>query len=314
MRQKIFNHFYSVVIEKGVTEEQTTARIWREVASSITKGIKFTVEMPEDHDNGMVPILDVQARLTREDLGLDPDGEMVYQDKVEHMFYKKPTANWLLVQEMGALPSRAKFSTLSAEVTRRLRNSSKEIGDQEKASILTNFAKAMQSSGYGDIARAEAIWSGIKGHRNTTARREAGDIPESDQAWETRGRRQIRKMQEKSNWFQKKSKNQGGEVETGTSWRHNNNKRDRGPPTTTLYVPATPDGEMARRLQEADLKFSDLHQQGWIKIIERGGTKLKDMVTNKYPWAEVSCRREDCCSVDPACTSPQRSPAPTSPK
>ena len=80
-------------MEKGVTEEQTTARIWREVASSKTKGIKFTVEMPEDHDNGMVPILDVQARLTREDLGVDPDGEMIYQDKVEHKFYKKPTAN-----------------------------------------------------------------------------------------------------------------------------------------------------------------------------------------------------------------------------
>ena len=86
-------------------------------------------------------------------------------------------------------------------------------------------------------------------------------------------------MQEKSNWFQKKSKNQGGDVETGTSWRHNNNKRDKGPPTTTLYVPATPDGEMAKRLQEADLRFSDLHQQGWVKIIERGGTKLKDIVS-----------------------------------
>ena len=82
----------------GVTLEETTARIWREVASSIIKGIMFTIEMPEDHENGMVPVLDVQARLIREKLGVDPDDEMIYQDRVEFKFYKKPTANWLLLE------------------------------------------------------------------------------------------------------------------------------------------------------------------------------------------------------------------------
>ena len=58
---------------------------------------------------------------------------------------------------MGALPARAKFSTLAAEVARRLRNVSDEIEDTEKASILTKFCKAMQSSGYDTVARAEAV-------------------------------------------------------------------------------------------------------------------------------------------------------------
>ena len=101
-------------------------------------------------------------------------------------------------------------------------------------------------------------------------------------------------MREKSSWFQKEIKMTEREAgNTGTSWRHKDS-RDRGPPIITLYVPATPGGVLAKRLQEADLKFADLHQQGWTKIIERGGTKLKDMVTNKYPWAEVCCQREDC--------------------
>ena len=101
---------------QGVTEEQTTATIWREVASSIIPGIKFTIDCPTDYKNGMVPILDFQAKLIRENLGLDPEGDTMYQDRVEYQFFKKPTANWLLVQEMGALPNRAKFSTLAAEV------------------------------------------------------------------------------------------------------------------------------------------------------------------------------------------------------
>ena len=103
-------------------------------------------------------------------------------------------------------------------------------------------------------------------------------------------------MREKSNWFQKERKNEIAGKEAGNagiSWRHKDN-RDRGPPTTTLYVPATPGGVLAMRLQEVDLKFADIYQQGWTKVIERGGKKLKDLVTNKYPWAEVSCQRKDC--------------------
>ena len=69
---------------------------------------------------------------------------------------------------------------------------------------------------------------------------------------------------------------------------------DRGPPTISLYIPATPEGELAKRLQEAEDKFSQLYTQGWTEVIERGGTKLKDLVTNKYPWAAVSCDRDNC--------------------
>ena len=58
------------------------------------------------------------------------------------------------------------------------------------------------------VERAEAVWAGLKGHRNTVSRREAGDVPESDRAWETRGRRQVRKMKEKGSWFQKVKQNQ----------------------------------------------------------------------------------------------------------
>ena len=63
-------------------------------------GIKFTIELSEEQENGMVPILDVQARMTRERLGEDTDGDTLYQDRLEYKFYKTPTANWLLVQEM----------------------------------------------------------------------------------------------------------------------------------------------------------------------------------------------------------------------
>ena len=150
------------------------------IVLKILTGIKFTIELPGEQENRMVPILDVQARMIGENLGKDTDGESLYQDRIEYMFYKKPTANWLLVQEMGALPSRAKYSTLAAEVMRRLRNTCDQIPEQETAGILTRFCKAMESSVYGPLARAEAVWAGLKGHRNIQKKRKAGEIPETD--------------------------------------------------------------------------------------------------------------------------------------
>ena len=63
----------------------------------------------------------------------------------------------------------------------------------------------------------------------------------------------------------------------------NTNTGDREPPISTLYVPATPQGKLDRRLQGAENRYSELYKTGWVKIIERGGNKLKDIVGNKYP-------------------------------
>ena len=90
-------------------------------------------------------------------------------------------------------------------------------------------------------------------------------------------------MKEKATWFQKtrnETDKPDGVKDSSSSWRHKGGKEpqeekkiDRGPPVTTLYVPATPKGELARRLQEADHRYSDLYQVGWTKMLERGGTK-----------------------------------------
>ena len=127
------------------------------MASSLIPRIEFTVDTPEDNTSGMVPILDFQAKLLRDTLGLDLDSDTIYQDRMKTQSYKKPTSNWLIVQEMGTLPNRAKHSTLAAEVKRPLRNTSQDTDDQVKSAILSTFSKAMQSSGYTVLASTVAI-------------------------------------------------------------------------------------------------------------------------------------------------------------
>ena len=43
-------------------------------------------------------------------------------------------------------------------------------------------------------------------------------------------------------------------------------------------------------------------------MVERGGDKLKDLVGNKYPWAEVPCKRPDCLICRSTWSQPESVP------
>ena len=68
-----------------------------------------------------------------------------------------------------------------------------------------------------------------------------------------------------------------------------------------MFLPHTPGGVLARQLQEKEDQFAKLHQIGRVKMVERGGRKLKDVLTVKDPWTSGPCGRGDClvCVGDP---------------
>ena len=63
---------------------------------------------------------------------------------------------------------------------------------------------------------------------------------------------------------------------------------------SVMFVPHTPGGELARQLQKVEDSFSSMHNIGRVKIVERGGRRLKDILGKKDPWAPASCLRSDC--------------------
>ena len=67
---------------------------------------------------------------------------------------------------------------------------------------------------------------------------------------------------------------------------------------SVLFVPFTPHGELARRLTEAEKEMEK--QTGIrVKIVEKAGTKLIDMLHKADPWQGKDCGRELCllCST-----------------
>ena len=61
-----------------------------------------------------------------------------------------------------------------------------------------------------------------------------------------------------------------------------------------LFVPATPDGELARNIQEADDKLREGTGQRRVKVVERGGESLREKLCRNNPWGNVKCERELC--------------------
>ena len=63
-----------------------------------------------------------------------------------------------------------------------------------------------------------------------------------------------------------------------------------------LFVPHTPNGELAKRMRKAEAQN---HQGRRIrfKIVEKGGVTLESLLRRSNPWSEENCGRDDCFSL-----------------
>ena len=74
-----------------------------------------------------------------------------------------------------------------------------------------------------------------------------------------------------------------------------------------LFVDQTKGGKLAKELREIIKRLEGIIGFG-IKVVERTGSKLKNILSNTNPWAGSTCGREECvtCSQDseekPPCT------------
>ena len=77
------------------------------------------------------------------------------------------------------------------------------------------------------------------------------------------------------------------------------------PPQAVLFVQFTENGELASRIREVIQKLKP-----WtginLKVIERVGEKLEDIIHKSNPWENSDCKREDCftCLSSSKCDEP----------
>lgn len=124
----------------NLTPEEHTFCVFKSVADDISDMMKWTVDIPDKHDDKCLPILELKAFLYK-----NIEDDRTY---VRHKFYKKEVSRKMTITERSALSTGVKRSILVSEGLRRLLNTSPALIEEYKPQLMDDFNKMMMRSGH----------------------------------------------------------------------------------------------------------------------------------------------------------------------
>ena len=243
-----------------VPADERTARIVQDIANTVCQYTTMEVDYPSNHDDKWLPILDNRVRI---------EG-----GKIDWTFYKKPVDSKLFILNRSALSSKVKRATLAQEALRRLRNVRPDKLVERKGELLTEMAEGMKRSGYPEDYRKEVLEASIVGYKKQVTASEAGEKPLYRPRWWRKQERAKSKMLKKGSWYR--------------------------PSDTVLFVPSTPQEELANKVKEIVGEESK-RLNFKVKVVERGGMTMKQHLVRTDMGRTVPCAMGDCpiCLTNP---------------
>ena len=82
-----------------------------------------------------------------------------------------------------------------------------------------------------------------------------------------------------------------GRSKKGTNTTNTDNSKNKI--KAVMFIPYTKHSELAHRMRDSEMKMESMTFYK-LKIVERGGTKLVDMLHKANPWAGEDCERSGC--------------------
>ena len=195
------------------------------------------------------------------------------QFKVMHEFYEKPTKNQRVILASSALSWSQKRSVHTQEILRRMKNTSHELGVETQKKYISEYLLKMKRSGYGKNFRSQVLLSAKSAYQKICEKSKS----EESYLYRSRSEMIAAKSQKNSlsnNWWQKNS-------ESGKVY------------TDILFVPPTPNGTLAKMLRKREAELNSKSKMS-IKIVEKGGTKIKQILVKSDPFPKSKCEVKDC--------------------
>jgi hypothetical protein len=263
--------------------------------NSVNRNLRFTTECPEEFDRNRLPTLDFMLWMV--------DG-ILY-----HSYFEKTMKSQYTIMQRTAMSEHQKLSILSNELVRRLSNIHREVVMDEIEEVIEHYITQLKNSGYSRKQTKEIIVCGVVGWRRKLERREKAGQKQYLEASETLEKRTEDKLLEKTSWYKVDNKRKVENQESKFQYNPPSKKRKLGKKVNTIkskdkkiksvmFVPYTKHSELATRLRESEESMATM--TGYkLKIVERGGTKLVDMLHKANPWAGQDCGRKRCllCST-----------------
>ena len=192
-------------------------------------------DVPSNHSDGKVPILDVKVAITKDNL-------------VEYIFYKKPMANKVQNRANKALPEKQKVTSATQEVIRRMKNCSTWILPNLVKDVLLDYMGELKAGGYSTSWRRDILQSGLLGFGRMWSLQETDckriNRPEATTALKRRAPNLVGQQ----TWFKGKlAKAPKRRVGAKKNKKHT---KAHLIPEGVLFLPNTPGGEHRRRVQD----------------------------------------------------------------
>ena len=193
------------------------------------------------------------------------------------------------------------MASLSQEVVRRCKNTSENLTQEEKDNVINRYAIKLLSSGHSRAQTHSIITAGLKGYEKMLQKQEEGITNIHRPSSEGLAARNRKKLLSRTNWFKPSSNKdparQGSTTTTTTSRRPAKQTKDQVDQdittTTVLFVDQTPGGKLAKLMREHEKLMCRI--TGFrVKVVERNGTNMKQLLHNPNPWAEGICERKNC--------------------
>ena len=311
--------------DAGTSKEEVTMNVWGKIASTLVPGVEFTVDFPANHKNGRVPVLYFEVWCEETPVEGTP-GET--KQTVMYSFFEKEVSNPKVMDRESAIPHKMMIATMTQEGVRRLLNMSRDLPDTEKCEVLSKYMRKLQLSNYSQALRENILQSAVATYRKKLRAEELGIRPLHREGGHDAANRRRAKITARESWYKTKTncwKKRLAAEETrlqstkGATGQHNTRAgqttdkvrgqegTERGHKHRTLdkssterrtegilFVPHTPGGKLAQEIQRDEDNFSTLHKTARVKVVERGGKKLIDILGRKDPWAPQNCGRSEC--------------------
>ena len=293
---------------KGEADNQRMARICISAMNSINEDLKFTTESQEDYPLERLPTLDFEMWASQDNL-------------IRHSYFQKPMKTPFVLMERSGTSRQQKFQILTNELTRRLSNIQLgEISQIEINEKVEQFIQELKNSGYNQKQAKEIVNCGIRGWKNKIRKRKRNNIPFYRLAETTVKERLEKQLTERETWYKQTPVDDDDDEDSprkrmrttaplkkdletsltcrrgkGRKYQKNTGRKDI---KSVIFVPHTKDSGLAKILREKEEKIVEVTGDR-VKVVEKAGRKLEDMIAGKDPWKGADCGRKNCliCST-----------------
>ena len=87
-------------------------------------------------------------------------------ERILYSFYQKEVSKKTMIDRKSALGENTKVASLTQNLMRRMKNTSEDVDNSVRVSIVNAFSSQIKASGYSDDQNAKIVKAGLTGYEN----------------------------------------------------------------------------------------------------------------------------------------------------